>query len=114
MVAFIPPLFNSSLHVDFDTWSRSNETWSIQSSDDSSSTETPALKPELYVVGVLISLAASLLDAIGINLQRRDHVTNAQLPLDQQRHECKRPTWHLGFAMYVISQLGGSTGALGN
>ena len=63
-------------------------------------------------IGVLVSLCASLVDAIGINLQRRDHVRNARLPPDQQRHECKRLTWHIGFYMYIGSQLFGSTAAL--
>lgn len=64
------------------------------------------------VVGIFVSLAASAVDAIGLNLQRRDHVRNAMLPDEEQRHECKRLTWHIGFFLYVGSQLFGSSAAL--
>lgn len=64
------------------------------------------------LIGVIVSLTASAVDAIGLNLQRRDHVQNASLPPEQQRHECKRVTWHMGFFLYVGSQVFGSTAAL--
>lgn len=64
------------------------------------------------IFGVLISLAASCIDAIGINLQRLDHVRNLQKPLHLQSNECVRPVWHLGFSLYVCSQLFGSSAAL--
>ncbi|KAI0244804.1 hypothetical protein L0F63_002077 [Massospora cicadina] len=58
-------------------------------------------------LGVLASLAASLFDALGLNIQRRDHLV-AQAK-SKPRHECCRPGWHLGLYIYCGSQAFGST-----
>ena len=63
-------------------------------------------------IGVLISLTASSIDAIGLNLQRRDHIRNSALPPEDQKIVWRRPVWILGFVLYVGSQLFGSTAAL--
>jgi hypothetical protein len=76
------------------------------------SSGTTTVDPVHAFIGVIISLTASCIDAIGINLQRRDHVQNAMRSPEQQRHECKRLTWHVGFYMYIGSQLFGSSLAL--
>lgn len=64
------------------------------------------------VIGIIVSLSASALDAIGLNLMRKDHVANMQLPESQRRPDFKRKLWLLGLIFYVGSQLFGSTVAL--
>lgn len=63
-------------------------------------------------IGTAISLFSSSIDAIGLNLQRRDHVKNAALPIEMQKPEWKRPMWILGISLFVSSQLFGSSAAL--
>ncbi|KAI3641249.1 hypothetical protein MIR68_000721 [Amoeboaphelidium protococcarum] len=63
-------------------------------------------------VGVSSSLLASTIDAVGLNLQRRDHIQNQSKPSHLQKPEYKRLQWVIGFAMYTGSQLFGSTAAL--
>lgn len=68
--------------------------------------------PTRAIIGVSISLLASLIDAIGVNLQRFDHIRNASKPIDLQRPLYLRPIWALGFFLYATSQIFGSSAAL--
>ncbi|CAG8541136.1 27899_t:CDS:2, partial [Racocetra persica] len=65
-----------------------------------------------FVIGFLVSFAASIMNAAGLNLLKLDHVKNLYKPPESQRHECGRPLWHFGLYLYIISQLVGSTIAL--
>lgn len=58
-------------------------------------------------LGILASLAASFFDALGLNIQRRDHLVAQKK--SKPRHECCRPAWHLGLYIYCGSQAFGST-----
>ena len=68
----------------------------------SAETLSPAVKT---FIGVLIVLLASAMDAIGLNLQRSDHLRNAALPETSQRHELKRPVFLFGMFLYLASQV---------
>ncbi|KAF9153257.1 hypothetical protein BG015_003772 [Linnemannia schmuckeri] len=65
-----------------------------------------------FVIGFVVSLIASVMNAAGLNLLKLDHVRNSARTQERQRHECGRPMWHLGLYLYVGSQLAGSTIAL--
>lgn len=65
-----------------------------------------------FTIGILVSLGGSIMNALGLNLLKLDHVRNSQLSNRQQRNECSRPMWHLGLYLYIASQLVGSTIAL--
>ncbi|KAI9007468.1 hypothetical protein CLU79DRAFT_778493 [Phycomyces nitens] len=64
------------------------------------------------VIGIFVSLAASFLDALGLNILKLDHVKESKRDADQQRNDCGRPLWHIGLYTYIGSQLIGSTIAL--
>ncbi|KAI8091464.1 uncharacterized protein B0P05DRAFT_527671 [Gilbertella persicaria] len=63
-----------------------------------------------FVIGVFVSLGASFMDALGLNILKLDHVKESKRT--QQRGDCGRPLWHLGLYTYIASQLIGSTIAL--
>ncbi|KAI9495043.1 hypothetical protein BDB00DRAFT_267683 [Zychaea mexicana] len=65
-----------------------------------------------FVIGVFVSLGASFLDALGLNLLKLDHVKESQKSPSEQRSDCGRPLWHIGLYTYIASQLIGSTIAL--
>ncbi|CAG8499895.1 2031_t:CDS:2 [Diversispora eburnea] len=63
-------------------------------------------------IGFLVSLTASIMNALGLNLLQLDHVKNSSKPLRDQVNECGRPFWHFGLYIYIVSQVVGSTIAL--
>ncbi|KAI8099831.1 magnesium transporter NIPA-domain-containing protein [Halteromyces radiatus] len=63
-----------------------------------------------FVIGVFVSLGASFMDALGLNILKLDHVKEGNKPT--RRGDCGRPLWHIGLYTYVASQLIGSTIAL--
>ncbi|CAG8587733.1 3102_t:CDS:2, partial [Paraglomus occultum] len=65
-----------------------------------------------FIVGILVSVIASIMNAAGLNLLNLDHIKNSEQPAERQRNECGRPLWHVGLYLYVLSQLFGSTIAL--
>ncbi|KAG0204260.1 hypothetical protein BGX28_003755, partial [Mortierella sp. GBA30] len=65
-----------------------------------------------FVVGFVVSLIGSIMNAAGLNLLKLDHVRNSARAHERQRHECGRPLWHVGLYLYISSQLLGSTIAL--
>ncbi|KAG0354554.1 hypothetical protein BGZ54_001591, partial [Gamsiella multidivaricata] len=65
-----------------------------------------------FVIGLIVSLISSIMNAAGLNLLKLDHDRNSARGQERQRHECGRPMWHVGLYLYVGSQLAGSTIAL--
>ncbi|CAG8651824.1 13620_t:CDS:2 [Funneliformis caledonium] len=65
-----------------------------------------------FLIGFLVSVAASIMNAAGLNLLKLDHEKNSSKPSSLQRNECGRPLWHVGLYLYVASQMVGSTIAL--
>ncbi|KAG0234016.1 hypothetical protein B0O80DRAFT_490482 [Mortierella sp. GBAus27b] len=64
------------------------------------------------LIGVMVSLIASVMNAAGLNLLKLDHVRNSERIHARQRHECGRPMWHVGLYLYVGSQVVGGVIAL--
>lgn len=65
-----------------------------------------------FFIGFFITIASSLLNAFGINLQKLDLNRSQNTPTHQRTRDCLRPVWVLGLALYIISQVLGSTLAL--
>ncbi|KAH8828021.1 hypothetical protein DL96DRAFT_1709332 [Flagelloscypha sp. PMI_526] len=61
-----------------------------------------------FLIGLLIIIGASILNAAGLNLSKLDHLRNSR----SGRKEWQRPLLICGMALYCISQLLGSTLAL--
>ncbi|KAG0043467.1 hypothetical protein BGZ83_011359 [Gryganskiella cystojenkinii] len=64
------------------------------------------------IIGVVVSVVSSIMNAAGLNLLKLDHVRNRALVMERQRQDCSRPMWLLGLTLYVGSQIAGSTIAL--
>ncbi|KZT43473.1 hypothetical protein SISSUDRAFT_1057486 [Sistotremastrum suecicum HHB10207 ss-3] len=60
-----------------------------------------------FIIGFAIILAASLLNASGLNLTKLDHIRTSALPKSARRSDWARPLWILGMFLYVVSQLVG-------
>ncbi|KAI8376219.1 uncharacterized protein BYT42DRAFT_573821 [Radiomyces spectabilis] len=65
-----------------------------------------------FVIGIFVSLAASFMDALGLNILKLDHVRAEMKEAHEKRGDCGRPLWHIGLYTYIASQLIGSTIAL--
>ncbi|CAO3590489.1 unnamed protein product [Absidia cylindrospora] len=65
-----------------------------------------------FAIGIFVSLGASFMDALGLNILKLDHVKEGQKDNSAQRGDCGRPLWHIGLYTYIASQLIGSTIAL--
>ncbi|KAJ9056926.1 hypothetical protein DSO57_1027531 [Entomophthora muscae] len=62
------------------------------------------------VLGVFVLILTACFDALGYNIQRRDHCKNALS--HKPRHECFRKYWHLGLYIYISSLVFGNTIAM--
>ncbi|KAJ5595572.1 uncharacterized protein N7459_001780 [Penicillium hispanicum] len=61
-------------------------------------------------VGILVGLVSTSLQAIGLTLQRKSHLLeDEKYPYDVRRPPYKRRRWQLGMAMFVVSNIVGST-----
>ncbi|KAF8630685.1 hypothetical protein AX15_002828 [Amanita polypyramis BW_CC] len=66
-----------------------------------------------FIIGLSIILLASILNAAGLNLTKLDHVRTSAIPKASRQKDWMRPLWLLGMILYILSQLIGSTLALG-
>ncbi|KAJ5101198.1 Magnesium transporter NIPA [Penicillium angulare] len=69
------------------------------------------LSPQSSVaIGILVGLVSTSLQAIGLTLQRKSHLLEDEKhPYDVRRPPYKRRRWQVGMAMFVISNIVGST-----
>ncbi|KAJ8293914.1 hypothetical protein OF846_003168 [Rhodotorula toruloides] len=65
-----------------------------------------------FVIGLFITLAASLTNALGLNITKLDYTRQEALPPSQRRPDFLRIYWLLGLGLYIASQVVGSTLAL--
>ena len=66
--------------------------------------ETPASH---FIIGISIAVGTSAIQSVGLTLQRKSHIINELSPVEQRRAACRRPLWHMGFAIYLISNVTG-------
>ena len=64
------------------------------------------------ILGLIIVLIASVLNALGLNITKLDHVRQQPIPRRQRKPEWMRFLWVAGMGTYIISQLVGSPLAL--
>ncbi|ORY27172.1 hypothetical protein BCR39DRAFT_538725 [Naematelia encephala] len=64
------------------------------------------------LLGLVIVLVASCLNALGLNLTKLDHVRQQSIPKRQRRKEYMRILWLAGMGTYIVSQVFGSPLAL--
>lgn len=53
------------------------------------------------IIGLIIVLAASLLNAFGLNLTKLDHVRQQAIPKRERKKEYLRVLWLAGMGMYM-------------
>lgn len=65
-----------------------------------------------FVVGLLITVGASLTTALSLNITKLDLSRQEAIPPSQRRPDYLRPFWLVGLVLYIASQVVGSTLAL--
>lgn len=58
-----------------------------------------------YGLAVILRVVTLAMAALGIVIQRKSHVLNDSKPPGEQKGALKRPLWHLGFWIYVVSSI---------
>ncbi|KAK2875587.1 hypothetical protein FQN49_001592 [Arthroderma sp. PD_2] len=62
------------------------------------------------VIGVLVGIISTSLQAVGLTLQRKSHILeDEKLPYDTRRPAFKRRRWQIGMFMFVSANIVGST-----
>ncbi|KZV82046.1 hypothetical protein EXIGLDRAFT_779031 [Exidia glandulosa HHB12029] len=59
-------------------------------------------------VGIIIGLLSSVVQSLGLTIQRKSHVLEELLPEQRRRPEHRRPLWLIGFAIFISSNVLGS------
>ncbi|CAG8503917.1 11729_t:CDS:2 [Diversispora eburnea] len=66
------------------------------------------------ILGITIAVFTSIIQSLGLTIQRKSHVLNEKIhPKELRRSACRRPLWHLGFDTYIISNIIGSIFSIG-
>ncbi len=60
---------------------------------------------ESWVIGVLLSTVAGIVNAIGVIMQKLAHTANDALPEEERRSYLCNPMWLFGFAVYVVGNV---------
>ncbi|GAA5832940.1 hypothetical protein JCM11251_000539 [Rhodosporidiobolus azoricus] len=63
--------------------------------------------------GVIVGLVASLIQSLGLTIQRASHVSNDRLPLPERKRDWQRPLWLFGFAIFILSNVFGTLFQIG-
>ncbi|BGP52957.1 hypothetical protein JCM8202_004039 [Rhodotorula sphaerocarpa] len=64
-------------------------------------------------VGILVGLAASFVQSLGLTLQRLSHLANEKVAPDQRTRDWKRPLWLVGLAIFLVSNVAGTLFQIG-
>lgn len=62
---------------------------------------------------IVLGLVSSFIQSLGLTIQRKSHLQNAQLAESKQRSEWKRPLWLVGFAIFIVANIGGTVFQIG-
>ncbi|KAK3814289.1 MAG: magnesium transporter NIPA-domain-containing protein [Benniella sp.] len=67
-----------------------------------------------YAAGISIAVATSIVQSLGLTLQRKSHVLNEAIhPKELRRTACQQPLWHFGFYTYILSNIIGTLFSIG-
>lgn len=64
-------------------------------------------------VAIVLGLISSFIQSLGLTVQRKSHIQNASLPDSKQKSEWKRPLWLVGFAIFIVANIGGTVFQIG-
>ncbi|KAK1924848.1 hypothetical protein DB88DRAFT_534894 [Papiliotrema laurentii] len=111
---------NGTLTFDNDTFTNSTTDWAGGEILNNGSVVSPidgaVIDEGSYIlntiIGLIIVLIASLLNALGLNLTKLDHVRQQAIPKRERRREIFRVLWLAGMGTYIASQVFGSPLAL--
>jgi magnesium transporter len=70
---------------------------------------TVPLSPGPITLGVTTAVITSLIQSLGLTLQRKSHVNEESLPPHQRRRPFRRGLWRLGLAIFLAANILGST-----
>lgn len=65
------------------------------------------------VLAIVVGLACSFIQSLGLTIQRKSHVQDEALPVEQRTGAVRRPLWIIGFAIYITSNIFGSVFQMG-
>ncbi|BEI86783.1 hypothetical protein CcaverHIS002_0701290 [Cutaneotrichosporon cavernicola] len=65
------------------------------------------------VLAIVVGLACSFIQSLGLTIQRKSHVQDEALPLEHRTRAVRRPLWIIGFAIYISSNIFGSVFQIG-
>jgi drug/metabolite transporter (DMT)-like permease len=71
--------------------------------------DTVPLKAGPITLGVTTAIITSLVQSLGLTLQRKSHVQEESRPPHQRRRPFRRGLWRLGFIIFLSSNILGST-----
>ena len=58
-----------------------------------------------YGVSIVIKVTTTLFGSLGLIIQRWSHIKNDRSPPDERKNALKRPLWHIGFWLNVLTSL---------
>lgn len=72
-----------------------------------------ASAPFSVTTAIILGLLASFVQSLGLTIQRKSHLVNESLAPVKRRTEWKRPLWLLGFAIFLVANIGGTVFQIG-
>ncbi|EJU01949.1 hypothetical protein DACRYDRAFT_116360 [Dacryopinax primogenitus] len=67
------------------------------------------MSPQIPIwCGILVGVLSSLIQSLGLTIQRKSHLQNDALPLHAQKPDWKRPLWLFGFSIFISTNFLGS------
>ncbi|KAJ1018411.1 hypothetical protein NDA18_006565 [Ustilago nuda] len=69
--------------------------------------------PFSVATAIALGLVASFIQSLGLTIQRKSHLINETLPAARRKTEWKRPLWLVGFAVFLVANIGGTVFQIG-
>lgn len=69
--------------------------------------------PFSVATAIALGLIASFIQSLGLTIQRKSHLINETLPQARRKTEWKRPLWLVGFAIFLVANIGGTVFQIG-
>ncbi|GAA5980063.1 hypothetical protein JCM10908_001518 [Rhodotorula pacifica] len=64
-------------------------------------------------VGVIVGLAASFIQSLGLTIQRLSHLSNERLAPPSRKRDWQRPLWLFGLSIFLVSNVAGTLFQIG-
>ena len=69
--------------------------------------------PFSVATAIALGLVASFIQSLGLTIQRKSHLLNESLAPARRKTEWKRPLWLIGFAIFLVANIGGTVFQIG-